>query len=170
MRLLELNSNKYHIYVDLDGVMADLQSRVEEILGRSITTTPGGTDWDDSDAIWKELRSMGEPDFSTLNKLPDADALWDYVKKYTPDILTATGQPEKENAAQKREWVRKNLDGYNKIYTVVGSRMKARYADPSSVLIDDRLKSIKPWREAGGIGILHTSAADTIRQLKKLGL
>jgi hypothetical protein len=26
------------------------------------------------------------------------------------------------------------------------------------------------WRAAGGIGILHTSAADTIQQLKKLGL
>jgi len=26
------------------------------------------------------------------------------------------------------------------------------------------------WREKGGIGIHHTSAADTIKQLKELGL
>ena len=170
MRLEELKNQDYHIYVDLDGVMADLQSRVEEILGRPISTTPGGSDWDNSDEIWKELRSMNEPDFSKLDMLPDANVLWNYVKKYNPDILTATGQPEKKNAAEKREWVAKNLTGYNNIFTVVGSKMKARYADPNAVLIDDRLKSINPWRDAGGIGILHTSAADTIKQLKELGL
>jgi hypothetical protein len=48
--------------------------------------------------------------------------------------------------------------------------MKAAYAKPNHILIDDREKSIQPWREAGGIGILHTSAADTISQLQKLGL
>jgi len=35
---------------------------------------------------------------------------------------------------------------------------------------DDRESNIDQWRAAGGIGILHTSASDTIRQLKKLGL
>ena len=34
----------------------------------------------------------------------------------------------------------------------------------------DREKNIKEWRENGGIGILHTSASDTIKQLKELGL
>ena len=37
-----------------------------------------------------------------------------------------------------------------------------------SVLIDDRQKNIDAWIEAGGIGILHTSAANTINQLKAL--
>ena len=36
------------------------------------------------------------------------------------------------------------------------------------VLIDDRPKNIEAWENAGGIVILHTSAADTIEQLKKL--
>ena len=45
---------------------------------------------------------------------------------------------------------------------------KAQYAHPKAILIDDRMKSIEPWRAAGGIGILHTSAEDTIAQLQSI--
>ena len=47
---------------------------------------------------------------------------------------------------------------------------KKDYADKNSILIDDYSKNIEQWRAAGGIGILHTSAEDTIKQLQKLGL
>ena len=45
---------------------------------------------------------------------------------------------------------------------------KAAFAIEGAVLIDDREKNINAWVEAGGIGILHTSAANTIDQLKAL--
>jgi hypothetical protein len=35
-------------------------------------------------------------------------------------------------------------------------------------LIDDRQKNIDAWIDAGGIGIVHVSARDTIEQLKLL--
>jgi hypothetical protein len=170
MRLKDLKTHDYHIYVDLDGVLADLQGAVEDILNIKITTSGGGKDWDDSDAIWEKLRELDEPDFSTLKKEHDADKLWNYVRPYHPNILTATGKPAERNAQQKREWVKKNITGYKDVFTVVASRSKAEFAWPDAVLIDDRMKSIGPWREKGGIGILHTSAEDSIRQLKKLGL
>ena len=53
---------------------------------------------------------------------------------------------------------------------VDGGKEKYQYAAPNHILIDDRLVSIEPWVNAGGIGILHTSAVDTIEQLKELGL
>jgi hypothetical protein len=31
-------------------------------------------------------------------------------------------------------------------------------------------QTINEWKKGGGIGILHTSAANTIKELKKLGL
>jgi hypothetical protein len=37
-------------------------------------------------------------------------------------------------------------------------------------LLTDREDNINQWRDKGGIGIFHTSAADTIKQLKELGL
>ena len=36
--------------------------------------------------------------------------------------------------------------------------------------LHDMEQTIKEWRNAGGVGILHTSAANTIKELKKLGL
>jgi len=38
------------------------------------------------------------------------------------------------------------------------------------ILIDDSIKKIDPWNANGGIGILHTSASNTISKLKELGL
>ena len=40
----------------------------------------------------------------------------------------------------------------------------------NAILIDDFASNIKRWEAAGGIGILHKNANDTIQQLKKLGL
>ena len=37
-----------------------------------------------------------------------------------------------------------------------------------NVLIDDEPKNIEAWEDAGGIGILHTSAKETINKLKEL--
>ena len=37
-----------------------------------------------------------------------------------------------------------------------------------NVLIDDRPKNIEAWEAAGGIGIIHTSAKETIEKLKEL--
>ena len=39
------------------------------------------------------------------------------------------------------------------------------FASPNSILIDDREDNIKGWIDAGGIGILHTSADNTINTL-----
>lgn len=37
-------------------------------------------------------------------------------------------------------------------------------------IIDDKEKNINDWNNAGGTGILHRNAINTIEQLKKLGL
>ena len=38
------------------------------------------------------------------------------------------------------------------------------------VLIDDRIKAKAPWEEAGGVFVHHTSTAESLRQLRELGL
>ena len=45
---------------------------------------------------------------------------------------------------------------------------KGAFAEKGSVLIDDRQVNIDAWEANGGIGILHTSAENTINQLKAL--
>lgn len=160
----------YTIYVDLDGVMADLYKKIHELTGHWIINDDNGADAE----AWKEVnayRKAGNKMFEELELLPDAMQLWNYVKRYNPHILTALGKyMTEETDKEKRTWISRNLSGYNNVYTVKFSRMKAEYATPTSILIDDRMRSIRPWKKAGGIGILHKSAADTIHQLKELGL
>ena len=38
------------------------------------------------------------------------------------------------------------------------------------VLIDDRVKTIEEWKEAGGTGILHKDAETTLKKLEAMGL
>lgn len=165
----EARQVNYTIFVDLDGVLADLKSYVENVIGEPITTQSDGN-WANDSEIWDELRAKGEPKFNELDLLPDAMRLWNYVKPYEPHILTATGYPVHENAMMKREWVLKHLNGYADIHTVDASRKKAQFADPTHILIDDRTKSTRPWKQAGGIAILHKNAAKTIDKLQELGL
>jgi hypothetical protein len=44
---------------------------------------------------------------------------------------------------------------------------KFKHCDSGDILIDDMEKNIIPWRNAGGIGILHGNTYNTIQQLKK---
>ena len=38
-----------------------------------------------------------------------------------------------------------------------------------NLLIDDHIKNVDAFRKRGGIGIHHTSAQNTIKELRKLG-
>jgi hypothetical protein len=167
MKLFELKK-EYKIFVDLDGVMADLDKHVKEVTGKSFEELrASGSGFTEFCAAQRE---QGNTVFDNLDKHDDADELWNYVVKYKPDILTATGYPTEKATAEKIRWVMDNLSGYDKILTTTSGADKHKYAAPNHILIDDRMKAIGPWREAGGIGIEHKSAADTISQLKSLGL
>ena len=61
----------------------------------------------------------------------------------------------------------------NRIYAVL-RKHKANFAKDGrdgrpNLLIDDHSKNIDAFRKAGGLGIVHTSARNTIKELKKLG-
>ena len=63
-------------------------------------------------------------------------------------------------------WIKKHVDKNVFITATLKGKHKAVYARPDYVLIDDRKDNIEAWTNAGGIGVLHTSAADTIKQLR----
>ena len=69
----------------------------------------------------------------------------------------------------KREWVKENLTP-NTDVILVNKKDKQLYAGENKILIDDRTDNISDWKNAGGIGILHKTATQTINELKKLGL
>lgn len=165
---------EYEVALDLDGVLADFEKRALELAGYAPDHDPQNkklrTDF------WKKvnehIRVPGQTFFETMDKMADADELFEYVKHRKPFILSATGNHFSAASTEKRNWVRKHFGHEMANYAVFvrDARNKAEYALPHRILIDDRRKAIDPWIEAGGIGILHKNTESTIAQLKELGL
>ena len=99
--------------------------------------------------------------------MKDGKQYWDYIKNYDTELLSSPSRSATSRLG-KRLWVRNNMPGIK--LTLAQASKKQNYAAPNHILIDDRKSNIEQWRAQGGIGILHTSASDTISQLKKLGL
>ena len=161
--LQEQEETKYKIYVDMDGVLVDFDGGYEKLTGM----TTREADKKGPEFFWKPISKAGAKWWITLNWMSDGKQLWDYVKKYNPELLSA---PSREEASKmgKRIWVKRELPGAKLILR--SADKKQEFASPTSILIDDREKNIEQWEAAGGIGILHTDAASTIKKLKELGL
>ncbi len=160
---LREEETQYTIYCDMDSVLVDFDRGYQELTG--MTTQQADTSG--VEAFWDPLTKAGAKFWITLNWMPDGKQLWDYIKKYNPILLSAPSREESSKLG-KRVWVKRELPGTKLILKY--APQKQEYASPTSILIDDRQKNIDQWEAAGGIGILHTSTANTIEQLKKLGL
>ena len=160
---LREEETQYTIYCDMDGVLVDFDRGYQELTGMTTqqADTIGG------DTFWEPLIQAGAKWWITLNWMPDGKQLWNYIKKYTPILLSAPSKQESSRLG-KRVWVKRELPDVKLILRPASQ--KQQYASPTSILIDDREKNIDQWEAAGGIGILHTSTANTIEQLKQLGL
>jgi phosphoglycolate phosphatase-like HAD superfamily hydrolase len=155
------------IYVDLDGVLADFEGRFEQLFVKNPRILG-------DDETWKRINQYelnGNSWFLDIPVMKDAPELWKFVNSLGAEvfILTATGHDLEKHGTDKRLWVKKHFGLKNdKVKIVNKSEAKAVYADIESVLIDDSERSINAWRAAGGIGILHTSAEDSIDKLKEI--
>ena len=106
----------------------------------------------------------------TLEPLPDALELWDFISEYNPRILS---HPWDTASVEGKEfWVMNNLEPRpDKIYLPLDGQkhLWATNTDGSpNILIDDFSKYIDKWHVHGGIAITHTSTKNTIRQLKEI--
>jgi hypothetical protein len=172
MKLMELDNNEYEVFVDLDGVLVDFVEGVQRLIP-DYSEAKYQADSKYRSMMWKTIgahQKQGNEFWLELNPMQDASILWNYVKQYDPQILTATGGSGYGAGEQKKRWVSKHLGSNVVVNLTQRADEKAQHAGPNRILIDDKQKAIGPWEAAGGIGVLHTGAANTIDQLKKLGL
>lgn len=159
--------DRFEIYVDSDGVLADFDGYVLNKFGKRVS------DFNPKGSFWQAITyhdAHVEKFFRNLPKMPDADELMAHLMSAgfkSVKVLTACGYTPRDAKQQKIDWYAEHFPGVECI-VVSKSPDKAEYAHPYSILIDDRAKSIDPWRAKGGIGILHTSAEDTIAQLNAI--
>jgi len=101
----------------------------------------------------------------------DGLQLWSYISKFNPYILTAPMQGEGSKRG-KELWIEEHLNPIQSPKEIFMSHEKYNWAvddlGQPNVLIDDFETNTIPWKEHGGIAILHTSTSDTIQQLEEL--
>jgi cytidyltransferase-like protein len=154
---------QYKIYCDMDGVLVDFEDGYKRLTGKDIKGNHVKGDGD----FWQPITDAGVKFWAGLKWMPDGKELWSYIKSYNPEILSAPSREESSKIG-KHVWIKNNIPGVKLILR--SAERKQELAEPNAILIDDRKDNIEQWINAGGIGILHTSADDTITQLKKLGL
>ena len=160
--LEEQEKVNYKIYCDMDGVLVDFEGGYEKLTGIDLKG-----EFKKGDDFWDPIKVAGVGFWAGLKWMPDGQKLWDYIKPLKPEILSAPSREESSRIG-KAVWVKYKLPGTKLILRY--AKQKQQLATPESILIDDRQINIDQWEAAGGIGILHTSADNTISQLKELGL
>jgi len=160
----ELKPSKYTLYCDMDGVLCDFEKRFEDLTGLSPREYK---DKNGLDQFWKVIKDDGVRFWVGMPYMPDGKQLYDYIK---PNLYSLLSSPSADNSSRlgKRLWVKNNMPGTKLI--LASRKNKQDYAKENAILIDDLKPTIDEWNAQGGIGILHTSAASTIKQLKELGL
>ena len=155
----------YTIYCDMDGVLVDFEKGYKELTNG---ITPPKT-FDGKADFWKPINDAGASFWANLDWMPDGKILWRYIKKYNPNLLSAPSW-DPSSRVGKEAWVKMHIPNQYKKLLLYPRGEKQLFAGENKILIDDMERTINEWNAKGGIGILHTSAADTIKQLKKLGL
>lgn len=151
------------LYLDMDGVLADFDRRAADILGmpsKFFEERYGAK------AFWGVLQDSHDF-YNSFPVMIDAPFLIDAVNHLNPTILT--GLPMGDWAEpQKRAWGKRWLPGYPMI--CCRSKDKSNFCEPGDIIVDDRTEYRHLWEAKGGIWITHTSAYDSIRELKTLGI
>ena len=163
MRKENEETGGYEIYCDMDGVLCDFDRQFQTI---SNNKSPEEYEKEfGKKAFWKLINSEGAKFWSNIPWMKDGQQLWNSIKQYNPNILSAPSS-DPSSKEGKKEWISNNLTNVKEIY-LVPAEEKQKYSNSNSILIDDKDTNIEQWNAKGGIGILHTSTPETIKELKK---
>jgi len=146
----------------MDGVLTDFNKQFSEIhpWGPKKFTEKNG-----KDEFWELIDARGVGFWVGMDWMEDGKELFKFItENFYVELLSSPSRAEHSRLG-KRLWVRNHKLGVK--LNLAYSHNKQKYAAPSHILIDDRKDNIEQWESKGGIGILHTSAKETIECLRK---
>ena len=154
-----------------------LANKVVEELGRNYITADDIAKYSSgkSKASIKYMYALVHDDeefWATLPWIKGGKQLWARIRNLNPMILTSPMDKKGKNESMlgKSRWVERNLGISPDRIIFAHSKWDYALAEDGqpNILIDDFSSKIDPWSERGGIGILHTSAENTIKILDTL--
>jgi hypothetical protein len=152
------------IWLDCDGVLADLNTHYENLFG---VRPPPLQEWTPTtkDVVdWKKVTANREF-FLTMPMMPDAHELIEFAGPLGACVLTGVPSSVTEAENHKRTWLRKVAPGLPVV--CCPSKLKWTYCLPGDIIVDDWQKYRVDWERAGGVFIHHHTAADSIRELRQ---
>ncbi len=169
------DSIKYQCYVDMDGVLVDMDGGFKKISDglspREYEAKNG------KNSFWTIVNKY--PNFwIDLEPLPDAKILWSYIRsnfKNPQPVVLSAGQGSRIKE-QKTAWIRKHIDPTVQVIIASSGVKKPQYiingAAPNvtHILLDDTEKNITAWENSGDarIALLHKNAADSIKLIQSI--
>lgn len=156
--------NIERIYFDMDGVLADFDRGVEEILGFK-------GEW--KEEYWDEMKK--HPHFYyDLKPVEGALDLFKKTREQYGDrcqILSAYPKPFRgidEAYNDKIRWINRYL-GNGVTVNLVFREEKINYCNNSNcVLVDDYDLNIDEWCDKGGTGILFKNVTQAVAEIEKM--
>lgn len=145
-----------NIYLDLDGVVANFDEFVRNILKSDLPIDKNFTE-----EQWREILKYPRL-FRDLNVYEGSEnfvkALSELAHAHSYNLKFLTAVSRKNDMpwsfSDKIYWVEKYFPGIP-VWFGPYSADKHLHATVGDILIDDRVTNIDNWNQAGGIGILH---------------
>lgn len=160
------------IYLDMDGVLADFDRGVKELLHLEPVEQSKATEAQD-DILWAAAKEVGNF-YDKLEPIEGAVAMYEKLHSIYGDkceILSAVPKPRRGIVTAKDDkinWVRRILSKDIVVNIVHRAEKKDFAKDKGCILIDDLEKNIREWEAAGGTGIHFTSVEETLEKLALL--
>ena len=152
------------VYVDMDGVLADLFNHVGAIHDVEHYNKMSKEQWEE---FFKNSNAYEL--FKSLPAFPTANKLLDIVKNFAGGykILSSPLNFDKEGSIKgKKEWLAKHINVPADAW--VFEHEKQKYATSNglpNILIDDYGVNIRNWQAAGGIAIKYQADEDSLKKV-----
>lgn len=155
------------VYLDMDGVLCDFDKLFVKLYGEEALVTRDTKQFSASWSDWVE----NQKGFTKLEWFPGALDLLKFLDSLPVEVeilSSCTGSIQASQVEEQKNLWLDNQKLFIKRNFVRGRRLKANYARPDTILIDDTPDVIESFNAAGGTAILHTDAKETIETLKFL--